>query len=102
MALAERTGSRVTVSGAKASNLLGLSTQVPMQNLFWTEGPSRTVRIGNQTVTLKHVCPFPKWLVREPRVRGIVIQAARSGKRESWKFLSTPLQSSFPALLREL
>jgi len=51
-AMAERTGSRISVSGAKAANLLGLSTQVPMQNVFWTEGPSRTVRIGNRTVTL--------------------------------------------------
>src|SRR5260370_40819615 len=56
-AMAERTGSRITISGAKAANLLGLSTQVPMQNVFWTEGPSRTVRIGNQTVALKHVAP---------------------------------------------
>src|SRR5258705_10120673 len=56
-AMAERTGSRISISGAKAANLLGLSTQVPMQNVFWTEGPSRTVRIGNQTVALKHVAP---------------------------------------------
>src|SRR5258708_18744728 len=56
-AMAERTGSRISISGAKAANLLGLSTQVPMQNVFWTEGPSRTVRIGCQTVALKHVAP---------------------------------------------
>lgn len=75
-AVAERTGSRIMVSGAKAANLLGLSTQVPAQNLFLTEGPSRTVRIGNQTVSLKHVAPSK--MIGAGTEAGIVIQAVRS------------------------
>src|SRR5580658_9206634 len=75
-AMAERTGSRMTVSGAKAANLLGLSTQVPMQNVFWTEGPSRIIRIGNQTVTLKHVAPSK--MIGAGTEAGMVIQAIRS------------------------
>jgi len=75
-AMAERTGSRIAVSGAKAANLLGLSTQVPMQNVFWTEGPSRTIRIGNQTVSLKHVAPSK--MMGAGTEAGIVIQAVRS------------------------
>jgi hypothetical protein len=79
-AMAERTGSRISVSGAKAANLLGLSTQVPMQNVFWTEGPSRTVRIGNQTVTLKHVAPSK--MIGAGTEAGIVIQAVRALGKE--------------------
>jgi hypothetical protein len=75
-AMAERTGSRITISGAKAANLLGLSAQVPMQNVFWTEGPSRTVRIGNQTVSLKHVASSK--MIGAGTEAGIVIQAVRS------------------------
>jgi len=75
-AVAQRTGSRISVSGAKAANLLGLSTQVPMQNVFWTEGPSRTIRIGNQTVTLKHVAPSK--MIGAGTEAGMVIQAIRS------------------------
>jgi Family of unknown function (DUF6088) len=75
-AVAERTGSRMTVSGAKAANLLGISTQVPMQNVFWTEGPSRTIRIGSQTVLLKHVAPSK--MIGAGTEAGIVIQAVRS------------------------
>lgn len=75
-AMAERTGSRITISGAKAANLLGLSTQVPMQNVFWTEGPSRTIRIGKQTVSLKHVAPSK--MIGAGTEAGIVIQAVRS------------------------
>jgi hypothetical protein len=74
-AVAERTGSRIMVSGAKAANLLGLSTQVPIQNLFLTEGPSRTVRVGNQTVSLRHVAPSK--LLGAGTEAGIVIQAVR-------------------------
>ncbi len=79
-AMAERTGSRITISGAKAANLLGLSAQVPMQNVFWTEGPSRTLRICNQTVTLKHVAPSK--MIGAGTEAGIVIQAVRSLGKE--------------------
>jgi hypothetical protein len=75
-AMAERTHSRIMVSGPKALNLLGLSTQVPVQNLFLTEGPSRIVRIGNQTIILKHVAPSK--ILGAGTEAGIVIQAVRS------------------------
>jgi hypothetical protein len=68
------------VSGAKAANMLGLSTQVPMQNLFLTEGPSRTIRIGNQTISLKHVAPSK--MLGAGTEAGIVIQAVRSLGKE--------------------
>ena len=47
-----------------------------MQNVFWTEGPSRTIRIGNQTVSLKHVAPSK--MIGAGTEAGIVIQAVRS------------------------
>ncbi|MGH8192994.1 MAG: DUF6088 family protein [Woeseiaceae bacterium] len=53
-AVAKATGSKLQVSGAKAANVLGLSTQVPAKNVYLTDGPSRTVRVGRQTVQLKH------------------------------------------------
>jgi len=75
-AMAARTHSRISISGATALNLLGLSTQVPVQNLYLTEGPSRTVRIGNQTVTLKHVAPSK--IIGAGTEAGIIIQAVRA------------------------
>jgi len=75
-AMASRTHSRIMVSGPKALNLLGLSTQVPVQNLFLTDGPSRTVRIGKQTITLKHAAPSK--ILGAGTEAGIVIQAVRS------------------------
>ncbi len=75
-ALAASTGSRVQVSGARALNLLGLSTQVPAQLVYLTDGPARRVRIGNQVVQLKHARPsrFPG----AGTPAGLAIQAMRS------------------------
>jgi len=79
-AIAKRSATRITVSPVKAANLLGLSTQVPVQNVFWTEGRSRTIRIGNQTVSLKHVAPSK--MIGAGTEAGIVIQAVRSLGKE--------------------
>lgn len=79
-AIAKTTASRITVSPAKAANLLGLSTQVPVQNVFWTEGPSRTIRLGKQTVSLKHVAPSK--MIGAGTEAGIVVQAVRSLGKE--------------------
>jgi hypothetical protein len=51
-----------------------------MQNVFWTEGPSRSVRIGNQTVALKHVAASK--MIGAGTEAGIVIQAVRSLGKE--------------------
>lgn len=75
-AVAERTRSRIMISGAAAANRLGLSSQVPVQNVFLTEGPSRTVLIGKQTVSLRHAAPSK--MVGVGTEGGIVIQAVRS------------------------
>ena len=94
-AVAARTHSRITVSGATALNLLGLSTQVPVQNLYLTEGPSRTVRIGNQTVTLKHVAPSK--IIGAGTEAGIVIQAVRSlGKKRISEIPTQALAKRLP------
>jgi predicted transcriptional regulator of viral defense system len=95
-AVAARTQSRIMVSGATALNLLGLSTQVPVQNLYLTEGPSSTVRIGNQTVTLKHVAPSK--IIGAGTEAGIIIQAVRSfGQRRIREIPSQSLAKRLPS-----
>ncbi|MBK6691018.1 MAG: hypothetical protein IPG50_02225 [Myxococcales bacterium] len=53
-AVAKQTDSHLQPSGASAANALGLSTQVPAQVVYLTDGPSRNVRVGNLMVRLKH------------------------------------------------
>ncbi|MBU4372751.1 MAG: hypothetical protein KKH02_13990 [Proteobacteria bacterium] len=62
-------------SGGYASNLLGLSDQVPMKILFLTDGPARRVQIGKQIIMLKHTTP--RAMATAGRVSGLVIQALR-------------------------
>ena len=53
--LAEITGEMVQVNGAEATRQLGLSTQVSVKPVYWTSGPDRRFRMGEQEVILKHV-----------------------------------------------
>ncbi len=56
-AIARKTGIRIQPSGALAANLLGLSEQVPAKIVYLTDGRSRTIRIGSQTITFKQTSP---------------------------------------------
>jgi len=52
-ALARKFGWRIQISGNAALNLMGLSTQVPTQYLYLSDGPSKTYRVGNIDVRFK-------------------------------------------------
>jgi hypothetical protein len=80
-ALAGKGNLRLQPSGAYAANLLGLSGQVPMKLAFLTDGASRTVQIGNQTITFKHTTP--RNMATAGRVSGLVIQALRYLKQHN-------------------
>ena len=56
-AIARKNGVRIQPSGAQAANLLGISTQVPAQVVYLTNGKSRTVNIANRTLIFKRVEP---------------------------------------------
>jgi len=40
-----------------AANLLGLSQQVPAKIVYRSDGPSRKIAIGNQTIVFRHTSP---------------------------------------------
>lgn len=65
-ALAERTGAVVGIHGAEAARRLGLSTQMSMQPVFNTTGPSRRLRVGNLEMRLSHVSPRKLALAGRP------------------------------------
>lgn len=74
-ALARETGSRVQIAGARAANLLGLSTQVPAQSTYLTDGPSRHVVLGQRVIVLRHASP--RNLIAPGSPAGTVVQALR-------------------------
>jgi hypothetical protein len=98
-AVAAKTHSRLSVSEAKAANLLGLSTQVPAQNVFLTDGPSRTVQVGKQAIVLKHAAPSR--MVGAGSEAGIVIQAVRSfGPKAAEEIPVESLSKRLPAKVK--
>lgn len=52
-ALARKSGWRIQPSENTALNLLGLSTQVPAQSVYLSDGPSKHYQIGKQELTFK-------------------------------------------------
>lgn len=56
-AVAETNDYSVHLHGAKASQLLGLTTQEPTQPVFITDGPTRNIKYGKLNIKLKHVSP---------------------------------------------
>lgn len=52
-ALARKSGWRLQPSENTALNLLGLSTQVPAQSVYLSDGPSKTYAVGNRQLIFK-------------------------------------------------
>ena len=66
---------RLQPSGAFAVNRLGLSQQVPAKMVYLTDGPEKSVRVGNQTIQLRRTTP--KNMATAGSTSGLVIQAFR-------------------------
>lgn len=73
--LADKLANQLQPSGAYAANLLGLTEQVPLRVVYLTDGPTRTIKIGNQEIVLKRTTP--KNMATAGRISGLVIQALR-------------------------
>lgn len=71
--LASQWGETIVPHGASAANALGLTTQVPMREIYLTSGTSRRLTLGAQTVELRHA---PVWqLIFPGRAAGDVVRA---------------------------
>lgn len=63
------------ISSARAANLFGLTTQVPAQAVYLTDGTTRTRKIGRRTIRFRNASA--KTLAGADRMSGIVFQALR-------------------------
>lgn len=52
-----RAGGNIEIHGAEAARHFGLSTQVQVQPVYYTTGPSRLIQYGGIPIRLKHVSP---------------------------------------------
>lgn len=80
-AIAKRDKARIIPTGAYAQHLLGLSTQIPMNVVYLTDGSARKIRIGNQTIIFKKTSP--KNLSSESELSSLIIQSLKSKKENN-------------------
>lgn len=72
-ALSALWGETIVPSGGAAANVLRLTTQVPIQPVYLTSGPTRTLRLFAQVIRLRHA---PRWqLVAPGRPAGLAVRA---------------------------
>jgi hypothetical protein len=72
-AIAAQRGETIVRHGAAAANALGLTTQVPVREVYLTSGRNRRLKLGSQVVEFRHA---PAWqLVLPGRPAGDVVRA---------------------------
>jgi hypothetical protein len=99
-ALAGKHRIRLQPSGAYATNLLGLSEQVPAKVVFLTDGPSRTVKIGRQEIQLRRTTP--RNMAAAGRLSGLLMQAFRHlGEQHITRERMEHLKRTLPAKERQ-
>lgn len=74
-AIAERDKARIIPTGTTALNKLGLSTQIPMNIVFLTDGAPRGIIVGKRTIKFKRTSP--KNLAVKGEITNLIIQALK-------------------------
>ena len=81
IAIAKRDKARIVPTGSYALNRLGLSTQVPMNVIFLTDGSARKIKIGKRSIVFKKASP--KNLASVGKISGLAIQALKEIGKEN-------------------
>src|SRR5579859_1963343 len=75
-AIADQSGYRLQPTPARAANALGLSSQVPAQIIYLTDGSSRKIKVGNRIIHFRHAGPSA--LLGAGTPEGVALQAIRA------------------------
>ena len=74
-AIAKRDQARILPTGSYALYKLGLSSQIPMNVVYLTDGSARKIQVGNQNITFKKTSP--KNLAVTHRLTSLIIQGLK-------------------------
>lgn len=80
-AIAKRDKARIIPTGTNALNKLGISTQVPMNTVYLTDGTPRVVKIGNRKIKFK--IASPKLLSAKSETIVLIIMAMKELGQDS-------------------
>ncbi|MEI6143282.1 MAG: DUF6088 family protein [Mariniphaga sp.] len=75
-AIPRRDKARIIPTGLYALNRMGLSTQVPMNIVYLTDGAARKVKVGKRTITFKKATP--KTVAAVGAISSLAIQALKT------------------------
>ena len=96
-AVANRDKIKIVPTGTYALYALGLSTQIPLNLVFLTDGSPRTIKVGKRTIKLKKTTP--KNLMAKGKISSLVIQALREIGKD--KYTKEELIKIFKLLRKE-
>ncbi len=80
-AIAKRDQVSIMLTGNTALNILGLSTQVPANAVYFTSGSARTIKVGNRKI--RFMRRVPKNFAGKGTLMPLVIQALRTLGKEN-------------------
>lgn len=72
--ISQQNGETIQIHGAEAARQLKLSTQMPTKTIFYTNGATRKIKVGNQEVQMIHTSNQRKLLYAGTKM-GLVISA---------------------------
>ena len=75
-AIAKRDKARIIPTGVYALHTLGLSTQIPMNVVYLTDGSARKIKVGKRTIVFKKTSP--RNLAAKGQISSLVIQALKA------------------------
>ncbi len=79
--IAKREGARLTESGVSALQKLGLSTQIPMNAVYFTDGSPKKIKVGSRYLVFKRTTT--KIMSLKGGISSLVIKAMREVGREN-------------------
>jgi hypothetical protein len=79
-AIAKRDKARIIPTGAYALNALGLSTQIPLNVVYLTDGTARKIKAGHRTIQFKKTSP--RNLAARGSISSLAIQALKAIGKE--------------------
>ena len=99
-ALARKFAWRIQPDGATAQNLLGLSTQVPAQNVYLSDGPDRSYTVGKTVLAFEHTA-LKEAGFKLPESR-LLVQALKAyGENRITRKIIAKVRKKFDSALRQ-
>ena len=91
-AISKRDKARILSTGAYALNQLGLSTQIPLNVVYLTDGSPRKINVGKRTIQFKKTTP--KNLALKGEISKLVVQALKEiGKKNTTELQLNTIKS---------